>query len=392
MEANALIDVIIAGGGPSGLYAGICLARAGFSIAVLEEHGAAGEPAHCTGILAPGAFDEFSIPRSAILNELRLVRFHSPAGQMISYSTEPAEALVVDRVAFDRALGDLGRAQGVEIHLGKKVSHLAIQRTGVEVHCAGETAPRRARACILATGADYSLQRALGFGFPPLHMNSAQIEVPAAHAGEVELYFGNTVAPKGFAWIVPIRRAGENHARLGMLCEGNAAHYFAGFLDRVRRQWGIEKDQSFPPRQRMLPIASIRKTYCERILVVGDAAGLAKPTTGGGIYYGLVSAGLAAGTMADSLRRNDLSESALSAYQERWQDRLMEELQAQLTLRLLLQRLTDSEIEAIFDLGVSDGLMPLIHKTATLNQHRKLIFALVKHPAMRKILYRKFNP
>lgn len=69
----------------------------------------------------------------------------------------------------------------------------------------------------------------------------------------------------------------------------------------------------------------------------------------------------------------------------------MEEIQAQLTLRLLLQRLTDSEIEAIFDLGLTDGLMPLIRKTATMNQHRRLIFALVKHPAMRKILFRKYN-
>jgi digeranylgeranylglycerophospholipid reductase len=386
-----LIDVIIAGGGPSGLYAGICLAREGFRVAVLEEHDAEGEPAHCTGILAAEVLNEFDVPSCAVLNELKAVRFYSPAGQMISYSTDPAQALVIDRVAFDRALGHAGRAQGVKIHLGKRISHIAVEQDGVEVRCAEDPDVYRARACILATGADYSLQRALGFGLPGLYLNSAQIEIPATHDGDVELYFGNAVAPKGFAWIVPVQRGGKDHIRMGMLCEGNAAQHFTRFLDRLRGRWEIDKAPALLPRQRMIPMAPIHKTFCERILVIGDAAGLAKPTTGGGIYYGLVSAALAAATMTECLKRNNLSESALSAYQEQWQDRLLEELQAQLTLRLLLQRLSDHEIEAIFDLGVTDGLMPLIRKTATMNQHRKLIFALIKHPEMRKILFRKFN-
>jgi flavin-dependent dehydrogenase len=122
---------------------------------------------------------------------------------------------------------------------------------------------------------------------------------------------------------------------------------------------------------------------------VGDAAGLVKPTTGGGIFYGMISAGIAADVLGEALKTGRLSESDLSVYQTQWQERLMEEIEAQLTLRLLMQRLTDDELETIFDLWATDGLMPLIRKTATLNHHRKLIVALTRYPAMRRILFRR---
>lgn len=382
-------DVIIIGGGPAGLYAARCLAHDGFDVTVIEEHLVAGEPVHCTGILAPEAFDEFDLPRTSILNELKTVRFHSPAGQVIQYVTDRIEALVVDRRSFDQSLSRSAQDEGVDICLGRRGAQIAIDSMSVRVHCVGEECARTSRACIIATGAAYGLHRALGLGFPPVFLNSAQIEVPVFCPGDVELHFGAALAPKGFAWVVPVLRTTGNHARVGLVCEGNAIHCFDRFLNRVRERWGIEADQAVEPRQRILPLAPIRKTYGNRLLVVGDAAGLVKPTTGGGIYYGIVSAAIAAHVMADALRRDQLSESSLRAYQTCWQDRLMEELEAQLTLRLLLQRMTDPEVERIFDLAATDGLMPLIRNTAIFNHHRKLILALVKNPATRKILFRK---
>jgi digeranylgeranylglycerophospholipid reductase len=387
---NGSKDVIIIGGGPAGLHASICLARRGFDVTVLEEHPVAGEPVHCTGILAPEAFDEFTLPKSAILNQLDEVRFFSPAGQVVEYATERVEALVVDRREFDQGLGRDAVNYGVEICLDKKVTEVDVGKSCVRIRCTGEDRPRTSRACIIATGASYILQKSLGLGLPPVSLNSAQIEVPAAHQGAVELHFGVQVAPKGFAWVVPVRRGSGNSARVGLVGEGNILACFDRFLNRIRERAGINMDSVIAPRQRMLPLAPIRKTYAERLLVVGDAAGLVKPTTGGGIYYGLASAAIAAGVMADGLKADQLGEPALRAYQSRWQERILEELEAQLTLRLLMQRLTDPEIEGIFDLWSSNGLMPLIRKTAAFNHHRKLILALAKYPAMRKILFRRF--
>jgi digeranylgeranylglycerophospholipid reductase len=384
---HSLIDVIVVGGGPVGLHTARCLAVEGFEVEVLEEHLSAGEPVHCTGIVSPEIFKEFSVDSNSALNELRKVSFHSPKGQVIHYRTEHAEAIVVDRRAFDRNLKDLACACGARICAGIRAERIEIGARNVVVYCANNER-REARACVLATGSTYALHRFLGIGIPPIFLNCAHLELPVRHPGDVEIHVGRTVAPKGFAWIVPAERAEGSFARIGLMCDGNAANYFKAFLSRLDA-WGIQTDSHVQPRQRMLPLSPIKRTYGDRLLVVGDAAGFVKPTTGGGVFYGMISAGIAAGVLADSLARDRLRASDLARYQDLWQHRLMEEIEAQLTLRMLVQRLKDEELESIFDLWATDGLMPLIRKTVTFNHYRQLITAVTKYPAMRKILFRR---
>jgi digeranylgeranylglycerophospholipid reductase len=381
------MDVIIIGGGPVGLHAARSLASSGFEIEVLEEHSTAGEPVHCTGILSPAIFKEFNLLPAGTLNELRRVQFHSPKGQVIRYQTNQVEAVVVDRAVFDRNLKGLACASGAQVHEGIRAERIENLDGGIVVHCA-DGRRHEARACILATGSSYALHRDLGMGFPPVFLNCAQAELPTEYFGEVEIYVGSEVAPKGFAWVVPVKRAEGRFARVGLMCDGNAAAYFNKFLSRLNAR-GIPLDLAAQPRQRMLPLAPIQRTYGNRFLVVGDAAGVVKPTTGGGVFYGMISAGIAADVLATALRRGRLTELELSRYQKLWQQRLMEEIEAQLTLRLLMQRLTDDEIETVFDLWATDGLMPLIRKTAAFNHHRKFVIAMTRYPAMREILFRK---
>ena len=82
-------------------------------------------------------------------------------------------------------------------------------------------------------------------------------------------------------------------ARVGVMAESRAPEHFARHARARGERWGLEGVQELP-RQKILPLSSIARTFRDRLLVVGDAAGLVKPTTGGGIYYSLLSAGLAA--------------------------------------------------------------------------------------------------
>ena len=142
------------------------------------------------------------------------------------------------------------------------------------------------------------------------------------------------------------------------------------------------------PRQKILPLGPIDRTYADRVVVLGDAAGLVKPTTGGGIYYSLVSAAAAADVLAGALAAGDLRASALAPYETQWRRRLGPELRWQLVLRRIAERLTDEDIDGLFDLAHTDGIMPLVRKTAAFNHHREFIMALLKHPPARRVLYR----
>jgi flavin-dependent dehydrogenase len=158
-------------------------------------------------------------------------------------------------------------------------------------------------------------------------------------------------------------------------------------LDRIAEPWEVTA-VSVPPRQKILPLGPIARTVADRLLVVGDAAGLVKPTTGGGIYYSLMSAALAADAAVPALRRNRLTAADLSDYERRWRDRLDDELGSQQTLRKIAERMSDGEIDALFDLARTDGIIPLVRRTASFNQHRHLIRALLQHPPARRVLLR----
>jgi geranylgeranyl reductase family protein len=382
-------DIVIVGAGPGGLYAARELALAGFDTLVIEEHSDVGRPVHCTGIVGSEAYREYDIPKEAILNELTIAKFVSPSGQTFSYTPERIEAVVVDRAVFDAVLARQATAAGAEMQQGRRATAIRIESDGVTVALGADGAETiRARVCILACGANYSMQRALGLGMPGAYLQSAQVELPASRSGPVELHFGAAVAPKGFAWSVPVRRGPEHHVRVGLMCEGDALAYFSAFVARIAPARGIATGPGAEPRRKILPLAPITRTFTERLVAVGDAAGLVKATTGGGIYYSIVSAAAAAASLSQALHDNNLSESSLARYERGWRDRLGAELEAQQTFRTYAERLTDVEIEDLFHLVNTDGIIPLVRRTASFNHHRALILALLRHAQFRKILLR----
>jgi geranylgeranyl reductase family protein len=377
-------DVVVVGGGPAGLYAALRLARAGYEVHLIEEHSRIGQPVHCTGVLAREAFNTFGIGMGSVLNELTRVRFYAPSGESVEHETPTVEAVVIDRARFDRGLADEALRHGVVMHHGR-VSSVDIDDGGVTVVCSESSI--RGRACVLACGASYGLQRKLGLGMPRMLLQSAQAELPAEHLGAVEVHFGADAAPGGFAWAVPVERAEGRFVRVGVMCDADANRHFRRMVEVLSSRWGLSADRCHP-RQKVLPLGPIDRTYGDRLLVLGDAAGLVKSTTGGGIYYSLLSARIATDVLGPALSRGALGAETLAAYESAWRKAIGSELRWQLILRRIAQRLDDEDIEGLFELARTDGLMPLVRSTATFNRHREFIVALLKHPPARRVLFR----
>lgn len=381
-----MLDVVIIGGGPGGMAVARSLASLGRSVTVLEEHDTVGSPVHCTGVLAADAIDTMNLPAESVLNALATVKFVAPSGHSFEFTTATTEAVVIDRAVFDEAMCRRAELAGATVRRGHRVTAVDQADHGVRITLAsGET--MTARAAVLACGANYTFQRRLGFGMPSTFLQSAQLELPADQLGDVEMHFGSEIAPKGFAWAVPVKRHYGNFVRIGVMADADAGEYFSRMLARVRERWSVAVPDTLSPRRRMLPLGGVRRSYADRVLAVGDAAGLVKPTTGGGIYYSIVSGEIAAEVLNAALEGNDLSAAALREYERRWKARFQGEFNAQLAMRFVAHRMRDTDIDALFDLAKTDGILPLVRQTARFNKHRDFILALLRHRPARRALF-----
>ena len=381
-------DVAVVGGGPAGLSAAKRCAEAGLDVVVLEEHARIGQPTHCTGIVSLETAALAKIPDDLILKRLARARLTSPGEERceVEWDREGSEQiLVIDRAAFDRGLAEAAAAAGAAIETGAHVDEIATGAGGVELRVGPRTV--RARACVLACGVSYRFQRQLGLGLPGKLVHTAQIEAEAVASDVVELYLGRDIAPDGFLWAVPVRRDGRDGLKVGVLARGDAGAHLERFLARPAVRARLLTTPGMPVR-RLLPLQPIAKTYAHRLLVVGDAGGFTKPTTGGGIFYGLLTASLATETLIDGFHHGRFDEAFLGRYETRWQAELGQELHVAGWLRQLLAKCADSEIDRIIRAAASDPVQGIIRRTARFNRHRDVILALLAEPGIASLLFR----
>ena len=382
-----MIDVAVVGGGPAGLLAATRLADAGLDVALFEEHARIGEPTHCTGIVSLETAELAKISDDLVLARLQRARLLGPRGGEARHEWANAgEAiLVLDRGGFDRSLAARALAAGAVVRTGIRVQDVDVVGDGVTVQTPGGTV--RARACVLACGVSYRFQRQLGLGLPGLAVHTAQTEIDAVPGDLVEMHFGGGVAPQGFVWTVPIVRDGCARMKVGVMAAGNAGAYLQAFLDRPEIRARLRGEAS-PVIRRLLPLRPIAKTYSDRVLVVGDAGGFTKPTTGGGIFYSLLTAWLAAETLVEGFTAGRFDDAFLARYEGRWQERLGGELRIGDWLRQLVSRCTDAEIDRLVRAFASDDVRALVGRTARFNWHRDLILALGRQPSLAALLFR----
>lgn len=383
-------DVVVIGGGPAGAVTARALVEQGRSVVLLEEHAAVGQPVHCTGLVGLEAFEEFELPRTLILGFADAARFLGAAGESVVVHSPRARAAVIDRAALDVHLVDRAERAGADVRRGWRAETVRVDGTGVSVDGRDGTT-LRARACVLACGANYRFHKALGLGVPKVFLQSAQVETPFPDHPEVQVRFGRDVAPAGFAWLVPLRREGVPHARIGLMAETRSRDRFQRFAGALTSELGLPADAIPAPKLKMLPLAPVPQTYADRVLAVGDAAGLVKPTTGGGIYYGMLSGVLAADVLGDALATDRLGARALRRYETSWRKRLGPDIRAGLAFRRFTSGLSDDSIDQLIDLARVNGVVPILQQTASFNWHRKAAIALLADPSFRRIVFRSLR-
>ena len=349
-----LYDAVIVGAGPAGSYAAYRLARLGHRVVVFEQRAGVGDGVCCTGIVGAECFERFPVARNAVLREARSAKLFSPSGKALRVHKDSVQAYVVDRGRFDEALAARAREEGAEYVLSAHVDSVVPGDRSVtaKVEYACGTVDFEARACVIACGLGNSLTQRLGLGRIGDSVFGGQAEVAVTGVDEVEVYLGQEIAPGFFAWLVPTS-LGKGLA--GLLVRRGPRSFLHEFLLRLAAEGKIvSADVEY--RFGAIPLVPLPRTSVDRVVVVGDAAGQVKPTTGGGIYYGLLCADMAAGTVDEAIRAGDLSGRRLSDYEHKWRKTLSGELRTGYFARRLYEKLSDGQIERVLELIRSNGI------------------------------------
>ena len=328
-----MYDAVVAGGSISGLLSAREIAKRGHSVLVLEEGFEVGSPEHCGGLVSKNALKELEIEPSekTFDSEIECAKVFSPDGKEITINSKKQQIVVINRRELDKQAARQARDCGAEISV--KTSFQEKIDNGVRtsngnieckffVDCRGVSRlANKEREGILLT---------------------AQYEVYAdwIKKGQVEVYFDQEKYPEFFAWIIP---SGEGVGKIGVSGRGiNTTERMDEFLRSKGKFSTIRK--IFAPIWIKGPI----KNFVEGdTIIVGDAAGQAKPTTAGGIFS-CGMAGIYAGRAISDALEND-NPSALSNYEKMWKNKFGKEFEKQNLARKVLARLDNSTVNTLFN-------------------------------------------
>jgi len=362
------------------------LAGLGYETVVLEQKERLGEGVCCTGIIGQECVSSFNIDENVILRQANSAKLFSPSGILFRLWREEPQACIIDRAAFDLAMANRAQANGAQYILNSLVRNIEFRDDRVRVEAAHqeERSSFEAKAVVIATGFGSKLVERLGLSKAGDFVMGAQAEVSAIEIDEVEVYLGQGIAPGFFAWLVP---TSPHRALVGLLSRHNPGLYLRKLMLSLGAQGKIvpsEAELSYGG----IPLKPLAKTCAERLIVVGDAAGQVKPTTGGGIYYGLLCADIAANILHRALASNALSAKSLADYEREWRRKLRQELRIGYQARKFYEHLSDRQIDRIFDIIKSYDIDEALLKAKDLSfdWHGAAVLRLLEHRTLSKAI------
>jgi digeranylgeranylglycerophospholipid reductase len=348
-------DVIIIGAGPTGSRTAAGLAYSGYDVILLERRPSLGQPVCCTGIISAQCLAQFDIDPDLILRRYNAAKINTPDGSVIDINRHSVQAVAVDRGLFDRRMAEKAVASGASLILGATATSTEINRDCATVHFSQGDSPcsLKAKVIVVAAGLSPRLTGPLGLGKISNAALGFQVEVETPSPLGVELYLGRRLVPGFFGWIAPVS---ETRAKVGLISRRRADGNLGGFIKTLQIQGKIGAPLT-EMSCRPIPLSPLRRTYADRVLVVGDSAGQVKATTGGGLYYGLVCADLAVGTIRRAFAAGDFSSRSLRNYQNAWHSALGRDLLIGRLGRSMFQLLNDHQIDRLLVKARDSGLI-----------------------------------
>lgn len=313
MTAN--YDIAVIGAGFAGLACARRAAQRGLSVVVLERKTEPGERIHTTGILVREAWEEWAAP-SALVRRINRVRVYTPSHRFVELNGDRYFFMATDTARLMRHLVEETRRSGAEVRFGERFRGVAPPGDGPPGNGPPGNGPPEngppenplflndsGVACRFLVGADGARSRvAESFGLDRNLRVLKGVEwefEPAPGDGDCLHCFVDPDCARGYiGWVVP----GVKVTQVGLAVHRHHKADMQRFVARIDPLFGLSGRAVIEKRGGVIPIGGLlNRFHADRVLLIGDAAGMVSPLTAGGIHNAYRLGRLAADAIADHL-------------------------------------------------------------------------------------------
>lgn len=384
MTLKEKYDAVVIGAGPAGSAFAFYAARAGLSVLLVEKQR---EVAH-TVVCAEGVSLDFLRLIENKGHNRNYVATYIYGGiltyngeKILDVSLKEPGGAVLERKIFDRYLVERAVLEGSDIAVNTKF--ITAERRGDVIEVILASQGRRIRITTpLIVGADgpaSAVAKSLGL-FTPYDKKDDffTFQVYAFCEGNKEnyIYFGigDEVAPYGYAWMFP-KGGGFLNVGIGIPGIGNnLERYLNKFLKKHCKTFKI-----LGITHGAVPtVFHKRKIFDNNVLIVGDAARLADPLTGGGIANAYISGMVAAKVAKKAKEEGDFTKKVLKIYFRDLKKWIMSDYMVTMYAKIFYHSLSSEELkDFMFSLKETISKMEI---TPPFNPWRMLIKIIKRNP------------
>ena len=354
-------DIVVVGAGPGGSMAARYCAQGGLKTILIEKKAEIGAPLRCAEGVSKKWLEEVGIEPDPtwIRGDMKGAIIKSPQGTTFQLDESKAGSevgYVLERHLFDKALARDAAEAGAQIMLRTSCTGVIREDgkiVGIKARSMGEEIEIRAKCVVAADGYESQVGRWAGID-TTLKLNDIDscIQYRMCNIDCVPDYCEfviGSVAPGGYIWIFPKGNgiANVGIGVMGRLCKGNgdAKYYLDKFIAEDPR---LSKGQCLEIMGGFVSTCpGMDCAVDDNIVLVGDAARIIDPITGGGICHACRTGMYAGKVLTECAKAGDFSKKALMPYEKMWRDRMEDKLFRNWMAKEKLASLDDETIDEL---------------------------------------------
>ncbi|WP_319421229.1 geranylgeranyl reductase family protein [Pleurocapsa sp. FMAR1] len=307
-----MFDCIIVGAGPAGGSAAYHLAKKGHSILVLEKLSFP-RTKSCGGGVSPAIAQWFDFDFSPVVqNHVSQVKYTFKMSDPAEVELKNVTPMwMVQRDQFDNFLIEQAIGQGVEFKADTEVTGVSLQGDTWQVET--NNGVFKSKYLIAADGANSTVAKLLGFT-DTQKIAAASLQVPGevSDRRKITAFFDFGSLKNGFMWCFP-KADGYSISAAYVRNPQGKPDELKKQLTKYAELFDLDASQGEYREHSLNLWQKDRPLHSDRILLVGEAAGMVDPLIGEGIRPGMFTGVQAAAAVSNALQGD---ANALANYTE----------------------------------------------------------------------------